>query len=80
MNPSKIFTESVREALSEHVGEELNYEDFSMLETPTMFGDVLMLPINGFASGISHSGSGPSNNPEQLISHQFQGTWREGLD
>lgn len=67
--------------LSKHLGEEIGYSEFSMLKKPKVFGDVLVLNINGFATGVPGgiSGVGPANNPQQLIGHAFHGKWRDGL-
>ncbi|TLS20898.1 uncharacterized protein PpBr36_10775 [Pyricularia pennisetigena] len=53
--------------------------NLSSLGPPKLFGDVLVLPIDGFGMGQSHSGS--TNNgtiPDgALAKHLFGGTWRE---
>jgi alpha 1,6-mannosyltransferase len=52
-------------------------KDFSGLQQPRLIGDVLLLPIDGFATNVGHSGSG--KHPEQaLIHHGFHGSWKTG--
>ncbi|KAF2222535.1 nucleotide-diphospho-sugar transferase [Elsinoe ampelina] len=79
MTGPMIFTAAVREAISAQMGREVPYKEFSMLPGPKLFGDVLVLPINGFASGVPHSGAADWGNEEQLVGHQFKGDWKVGL-
>ncbi|TKA31477.1 hypothetical protein B0A50_02324 [Salinomyces thailandicus] len=69
----RMFTRAVLESLSLQLHRRISYEDVSNLTEPTMFGDVLVLPISSFASGQDHSGSKPWGNDEQLMSHHFLG-------
>ena len=48
------------------------------LKSPRLFGDVLVLPIDAFASGVPHSGASPFGSGEAFVTHQFQGSWRGG--
>ncbi|PNS19435.1 Initiation-specific alpha-1,6-mannosyltransferase [Sphaceloma murrayae] len=75
----RIFTAAVREGISAMLGREVEYSEFSMLPEPTLFGDVLVLPIDGFASGVPHSGAREWGNEQQLVGHQFKGEWKTGL-
>jgi alpha 1,6-mannosyltransferase len=47
----------------------------SGLKEPMLFGDILVMPINSFASGVSHSGS-VENSTEALAVHKFDAAWR----
>lgn len=56
-------------------------KDLSYMNEPTLFGDVLILPIDGFGIGQKHShstndGSVPA---DALVKHQFHGSWRGGF-
>ncbi|KAK3614709.1 hypothetical protein LTR56_027075 [Elasticomyces elasticus] len=74
----RIFTQAILEAMGEQVGHRVVDEDIMNLTGPKLIGDVLVMPINAFGTGQSHSGSGPGGNADQLISHHFQGfqTWK----
>ncbi|KAG9258761.1 glycosyltransferase family 32 protein [Emericellopsis atlantica] len=53
--------------------------DLSYMEEPTLFGDILVLPIDGFGMGQQHShssndGSVPS---AALARHLFRGSWKD---
>ncbi len=52
--------------------------NFSYLEEPTLFGDVLVLPVDGFGMGQAHSGSTNDGSiPDAaLVKHNFRGRWR----
>jgi alpha 1,6-mannosyltransferase len=53
----------------------LSLKDFSGLKEPRLIGDVLLLPVDGFATNVPHSGAG--KHPEQaLIHHGFHGSWK----
>jgi alpha 1,6-mannosyltransferase len=69
------FTAIVYKHLSEQVGRPIDYHDVSNITAPKLFGDTLIMPINAFGAGQSHSGSG-SNSPDELARHLFKGTWR----
>ena len=52
------------------------------LVQPTLVGDILILPIDGFGMGQRHSnstndGSTPKN---ALVRHMFNGSWRKEID
>ncbi|KAK6860472.1 hypothetical protein PG990_012222 [Apiospora arundinis] len=49
----------------------------SYLKEPTLVEDVLIYPVNAFASGQDHSGAARWFTPkEALMKHQFKGSWR----
>lgn len=47
------------------------------LTEATLFGDVLILPINAFGTGQGHSGSGHPEDETALIQHMFKGSWKD---
>lgn len=53
-------------------------KDLSGLREPRLFGDILVLPIDGFGMGVPHSGSTHDGTiPEvALVQHHFHGSWR----
>ncbi|KAK8080316.1 Initiation-specific alpha-1-6-mannosyltransferase [Apiospora hydei] len=49
----------------------------SYLQRPTLVEDVLIYPVNAFASGQDHSGAARWFTPkEALMKHHFKGSWR----
>ncbi|KAL8927453.1 MAG: hypothetical protein Q9208_002258 [Pyrenodesmia sp. 3 TL-2023] len=62
--------------LSSATGTEVTHLNLTGLKEPRLFGDVLILPINAFASGLTHSGSRSTVSNETLMWHTFQGAWR----
>ena len=76
-----IWTQAVMEAMSEATGTEMSYLNFTGMIEPRMFGDVLVLPIDGFGAGQPHSNStrdehhGPG---DIFVRHQWKGSWKHG--
>lgn len=53
-------------------------KDLAFMKEPRLIGDVLVLPIDGFGMGQSHSKSTHDGTvPEgALVKHLFKGSWR----
>ncbi|KAK2035779.1 hypothetical protein LZ31DRAFT_485812, partial [Colletotrichum somersetense] len=53
-------------------------KNLSRMAAPTLYGDVLVLPINGFGMGQWHSGSVNDGTipDDALVKHLFGGSWR----
>lgn len=48
----------------------------SALKEPTLFGDILILPIDGFGTGQPHSSNLKDGNAETaLVEHSFGMSW-----
>lgn len=73
------WTTVVWESLSEALGgAKLDYRNVSGLKEPTLFGDILILPIDGFGTGQPHSGSLENGRAETaLVEHSFSMSWRK---
>ncbi|EPE06763.1 initiation-specific alpha- -mannosyltransferase [Ophiostoma piceae UAMH 11346] len=76
------WTEVVYEHLNAVAGDgvgadRITWETLTGMREPRLFGDTLVLPIDGFATGVPHSGASMSNGKETLVRHQFQGKWRD---
>lgn len=69
------FTDAVMENLSNTMGKKVEWSEVQGLKEPTLFGDVLILPINGFGSGQKHSHSGDPAYGEALAKHHFGRSW-----
>ncbi|KAJ0137813.1 Initiation-specific alpha-1,6-mannosyltransferase [Colletotrichum tanaceti] len=72
------WTDVVWEVLQEADGALTDLRNLSYMASPTLFGDVLVLPIDGFGMGQLHSGSTSDGTiPDAaLVKHLFGGTWR----
>jgi alpha 1,6-mannosyltransferase len=54
---------------------QFDWASFHDLREPTLFGDILILPINGFAGNQKHSHSGDPAYGEKLVQHHFGRSW-----
>lgn len=73
------WTEVVYEHLSHVTGREVTWKDLTGIREPKFFGDTLVLPIDGFATGVPHSGATyPQENYTQdaMVLHHFSGGWK----
>ena len=76
-----IWTQAVMETMSEATGTEIKYLNLTGMLEPRIFGDILVLPIDGFGAGQAHSNSirddhqGPG---DFFVRHQRKGSWRHG--
>ncbi|RDW65213.1 hypothetical protein BP5796_09905 [Coleophoma crateriformis] len=70
-----LYTDVVMEVLRNQVGENLQLEDFHGQKEPKVFGDILVLPVRGFASGQRHSHSKDSEYGTILVKHHFGKSW-----
>ena len=71
------WTEAVFENIKASSPQVSSWRDLSNMTEPRLYGDILVLPINGFGAGQPHSGSirdGPA--PEALVRHGFRGSWK----
>lgn len=78
---SFIWTSAVMEALSEATGTNVNYLNLTGMTESRLFGDVLMLPIDGFGVGQPHSNSTRDGNQgpgDIYVRHQWKGSWKHG--
>ncbi|KAL8828861.1 MAG: hypothetical protein Q9170_006416 [Blastenia crenularia] len=70
------WTREVFSYLSWKTGTEVTHRNLTGLREPRLFGDVMVLPINSFASGLGHSGSKTHVTDQTLMWHTFQGAWK----
>ena len=74
-----IWTRAVMEAMSEATGTEISYLNITGMSEPLLFGDVLVLPIDGFGAGQPHSNSTRDDNHgpgDVFVRHQWKGSWK----
>ncbi|KAL2022456.1 hypothetical protein VTK56DRAFT_5285 [Thermocarpiscus australiensis] len=72
------WTDVVFEQLQENDPSLKDLKDLSFMSEPKLYGDVLVLPIDGFGMGQEHSHSTNDGSvPEAaLVKHLFRGSWR----
>lgn len=55
------------------------WSDARDIEVPLRVGDVVILPTTAFSPGMQIRGSKASNDPQSMVYHLFQGSWKEPL-
>lgn len=72
------WTDVVFEQLQEHDSSLKTTKDLSFMTEPRLYGDILVLNIDGFGMGQAHSNSTNDGTvPElALVKHRFRGSWR----
>lgn len=50
--------------------------DLSGLTEPRLYGDILVLPIDGIGSGVRHSNASVDIPETAIVRHHFSGSWR----
>lgn len=71
-----IWTRVVMESLSIASGHSVTYKNITGLKEPRLFGDILILPIDGFGTGQPHSNSHRVDDESALVRHNFGMFWR----
>ncbi|KZF24346.1 glycosyltransferase family 32 protein [Xylona heveae TC161] len=69
------FTDAVFEILTEQAGKNITAHDITRLKSPKLLGDVLILPVNAFAPGQSHSKAGKPEDDGSLVQHMWKSSW-----
>lgn len=73
------WTKAVMQTISEATGSIVDYRNFTGMNEAQLFGDILVLPIDGFGSGQSHSNSMSDGDGDDVyVRHTFRGSWRHG--
>lgn len=72
------WTDVVFEQLQLHNKSMTDTKDLSFMDGPKLYGDILVLPIDGFGMGQKHSKSTHDGSiPEDAyVKHLFRGSWR----
>lgn len=72
-----IWTTTVFESLSIATGTNVSYRNITGMKEPRLFGDILVVPVDGFGSGQPHSGSSDADGETALVRHQWTMSWRK---
>lgn len=53
--------------------------DLTGMKEPRLYGDIMVLPIDGIGTGVEHSGSTHDGTiPDiAIVQHHFRGSWRD---
>ncbi|KAL9074839.1 MAG: hypothetical protein Q9161_001977 [Pseudevernia consocians] len=73
-----IWTTAVLRTLSEATGTEMSYRNFTGMKEPRVFGDMMVLPVNGFGTGQLHSGSLREGSGDAFVRHGWKGNRKHG--
>ncbi|KAL8964523.1 MAG: hypothetical protein Q9197_006895 [Variospora fuerteventurae] len=73
------WSRMVFDYLSEVSGTEVTWKNLTRMRKSRVIGDVLVLPIAGFASGRGIMGSPSGVTEDTLMLHGFQGKWKVGF-
>lgn len=68
------WTEAIFDHLTQF--EDITWRNLTGMREPMLIGDVLVLPIDSFASGSPHSGSSAKGTNGAFVTHAFHGKWR----
>ena len=71
-----VFTESIYQHLSIVTGTDVSSSNLTGLTEPRLIGDVLILPVTAFASGVPHSNAKAADDESALVQHLFAGSWK----
>ena len=81
-----MWTDAVMDAMDANInarasgdakgGEGPSWRVFTGLKSPEVVGNILVLPVNYFASGQRHSGAGLFDVPEACVNHLARRTWK----
>ncbi|ODV89737.1 glycosyltransferase family 32 protein [Tortispora caseinolytica NRRL Y-17796] len=66
------LNDPVKSGLKSSVG----IENFTGLKKPTLFADVLVLPITSFSPGVKQMGAQDIDHPLAFVQHVFEGSWK----
>ena len=69
-----IWTTAVLKTLSEATGTEMSYRNFTEMNEPRVFGDVMVLPVNWFGTRQLHSGSVREGSRDAFVRHGWKGS------
>lgn len=70
------WTEIIFEAIKETTSGVNSYQDLSRLAEPTLFGDILLLPIDAFMTLSDDMRVLEGAGQHQLVHHDFAGAWK----
>lgn len=69
---SDVVLEVIRDQLP---NDNITWQMFRGQKEPKLYGDVLILPINGFAGAQKHSHAGDPEYGQMLVRHHFGRSW-----
>ena len=76
-----IWTDAIMDAIAETTATHISHKNFTGLKEPQLLGDILVLPVDGFATGQPHSGASRIEGydpPAAMVRHLWRGNWKHG--
>lgn len=75
------WSEVLYDYLSDATGEKITWDTVTGLKKAELMEDVLVLPIDGFATGVGHSGASKigENSEGTMVVHSFKGSWQKKM-
>lgn len=71
-----MISDVVLEVISDQLpNDNITWQTFHGQKEPRLFGDILILPINGFAGAQKHSHAGDPEYGQMLVRHHFGRSW-----
>lgn len=74
------WTRVMYQFLSKAAGVPIDWRNITGLRSPRLYGDILVLPIDAFATGLAHSGSSLRDSDQTMVRHLFGHSWRGGVN
>ncbi len=71
-----IWTRAIMQTISDAMGTMVDYRNFTGMKEPQLFGDVLVLPIDAFGTGQSHSNARMDGGGDTYVRHMWKGSWK----
>ena len=72
------WTEVIYEHIRTVTGKPITWHNLTQMREPRLYGDVLVLPIDAFATGVPHSGASRKRSDGTMVMHFFDGAWKYG--
>ncbi|AGO10652.1 AaceriAFR465Cp [[Ashbya] aceris (nom. inval.)] len=72
---TRKFSANINTALSS-LKPKLFWHFFSLMQTPAIIDDVVVLPITSFSPGVGHMQAGEPDHPMAFVHHHFEGSWK----
>ncbi|AAS53836.1 AFR465Cp [Eremothecium gossypii ATCC 10895] len=73
---TRKFAAEIKTALSKSKPK-LFWDFFSLMQTPALIDDVVVLPITSFSPGVGHMQAGEPDHPMAFVHHHFEGSWKQ---
>lgn len=73
-----IWTKVILQYMNKATGTHVDYRNMTGMKEPRTIADVMVLPIDGFGTGQTHSNSNREGADNAYVQHQWKGSWKHG--